>query len=247
MIEPSRLLILDAHRAVGTALAAALSLEPDLTVVDVVANGEAAVVAMTRHEVDVLVVDPELPGGDAVQVVRRLRGMSGRLRVVAVTDAEDPRGAAEAVRAGVDSWVPKRSAGVDHLARVVRGARRHESWFPPALLGGVLAEFVRPHASPEVEKIARLTDREREILYYISAGMDRQAIAARLFLSHHTVRTHIQNLLGKLDAHTSLEAASIAVHAGLLGADPDVRREGKPEPKVNQPHRHPRDPRGAAA
>ncbi len=210
-----RILIVDAQRAVGAALAAALCTESDLSIVDVIAGGgDAAAAALGAGDVDILLIDLEMPGADGIEIVTRLRRQNSGLRVVVVSDLQDPAVAVAAVQAGVNSWVPKR-LGLRHLVWVIRGVQAGESWFPPALLGQVLAGLANPEPSPEARKIASLTARERQILLYMVEGLDRQAIARILYLSTNTVRTHIQNLLGKLGAHSGLEAIAIAVRAGV--------------------------------
>jgi DNA-binding NarL/FixJ family response regulator len=228
----TRVLIVDPQRAVGEALAAALSIEPDISVVGVVSDGAAGGVALSARTADVLLIDPWLPGRagapgqDAAGLIRRLRGDHNRLPIVAVTDAAEPRLVVTAVRAGVCSWVPKR-LGVRHLVAVLRGTAAGESWFPSALLGRILPELTQTEPSGHEKKISSLSDRESEILRCMTAGLDRSSIADRLVLSKHTVRTHIQNLMAKLDVHSALEAVAVGFAAGLT--TPNV-------------HPHPRQP-----
>ncbi|WP_239405148.1 response regulator transcription factor [Frankia sp. Cj3] len=223
-MTPSRVLILDSQRAVSGALAVALHAEHDFEVVKTVHTVEAAATVLGILDVDILLLDAELLRGDGVDIIRELLlRRSDRLPIVVMTDIDDSRLATEAVRAGVSSWVPKR-LGLQNLMSVLRGARNGESWFPPPLLGAVLADLARPQPSPAEEKISTLTSREREILQCMVNGFDRTAIARRLFLSSNTVRTHIQNLLGKLDVHSAQEAVALAARAGISGDEaPDAR------------------------
>ncbi len=218
-MQPSRILIVDSQRAFSGVLAAAIRAENDFTVVDVVHNADAATRVLEMREVDILLLDVELFGEDAAELARRLRRLCDRLPTVVVTDMDDPRLATAAVRAGVRSWVPKR-LGLQHLMSVVRGTRNGESWFPPSLLGPVLADLARSaQPSPAEKKISTLTYRERQILQCMVNGLDRSTIATRLFLSSNTVRTHIQNLLGKLEVHSGLEAVALAARAGIACDD----------------------------
>jgi DNA-binding NarL/FixJ family response regulator len=220
-MRPTSVLILDSHRAVGAALAAVLCTEPDLSVVEVVGSADAAEAVLAAHDVDLLLLDPQLSRGDGLEFIRRVRTRYGRLRIVVVTDTQDPVFALGAVRAGVSSWVPK-NRGIADLLLAIRGACAGESSFPPTLLRRILTMLTEPSGPPPStggETIANLTAREREILLYMVDGLDRQTIANRLFVSTHTVRTHIQNLLGKLSVHSGVEAVAVAVRSGLPHPD----------------------------
>lgn len=220
-MHPIRVLVVDPQRAVGGALAAALSAEPDLTVVDV-AEAAPAALSPSCGGFDVLLLDLVAVGPAGLDLVRELRRRPGGHRVVVVSDGAEPSLAVAAAQAGVSAWVPKR-LGLRHLVRVVRGVRAGESWFPPALLGPVLAELADPCPSSEHRRVENLTCREREVLACLGEGLDRRAIARRFYLSANTVRTHIQNILGKLEVHSELEAASIMVRTGRSpSAPPDA-------------------------
>jgi DNA-binding NarL/FixJ family response regulator len=128
--------------------------------------------------------------------------------------------ACAAVRAGVRGWVPKDSS-MQHLLTVIRGVLRGETWIPPPLLTGILAELVSVHDDLRAEagRLAALTPREREVLSCLSAGMSRADIGRHLFLSTNTVRTHVQNLMAKLDVHSAVAAVALAHRLGLPSAD----------------------------
>jgi DNA-binding CsgD family transcriptional regulator len=98
---------------------------------------------------------------------------------------------------------------------------RDETHLPPALLTGVLRELTaaRKHRTESERLVESLTPREREVLRCMVAGLGRKAVAERLFLSPHTVRTHMQNVLGKLGVHSTLAAVALARRAGVGPAD----------------------------
>ncbi len=107
------------------------------------------------------------------------------------------------------------------------GVLRDETHLPPALLTGVLRELTaaRKHRTESERLVESLTPREREVLRCMVAGLGRKAVAERLFLSPHTVRTHMQNVLGKLGVHSTLAAVALARRAGVGPVDlgPPVR------------------------
>ncbi|MEY9848137.1 DNA-binding response regulator [Streptacidiphilus sp. MAP5-3] len=123
--------------------------------------------------------------------------------------------ACAAVRAGVRGWVPKDSS-LQHLLAVIRGVRSGETWIPPRLLTQVLAELTTLHDGLEqdAERLATLSAREREVLDGLAAGLSRAEIGQRLFLSTNTVRSHVQNLMAKLDVHSSVAAVALAHRVG---------------------------------
>jgi DNA-binding NarL/FixJ family response regulator len=205
-------------------LRTAFCAEPNFSIVDVTANDSAAAVATKSDDTDILLVDLDTSGEHGIDIVTRLRRQNDKLRIVAISDLEDPELAVAAARAGVSSWVPKR-LGLRYLVWVIKRALAGESWFPPALLGPVLAGLTRQEPSPDASRIAHLTVRERQILMFMVEGLDRQAIARLLCLSTNTVRTHIQNILGKLGAHSGLEAIAIAMHAGTARQATTVSRK----------------------
>ena len=123
-----------------------------------------------------------------------------------------------ALRRGAVGWLPK-TESADLVSSVIRGAAGRGGWIPPAILGEVLRRLLAEDA-PDTDDLAELTPREREVLRCMVDGLNRPEIADRLGLSANTVRTHTQNLLGKLDAHSALEAITVAMRAGMRPSGP---------------------------
>lgn len=239
-----RVLVVDDHRIFAESLAAALAAEPD---VDVAAagSGPAALRALERaaaeaRPYDVILVDAELGvlahGGapvlpvarqeeaalvDGISLVAGVRAARPGVRSVVLAEKDDPRCAARALQAGASGWVAK-DCSLQRLLTVIRGVLRDETHLPPALLTGVLRELTRArkHRTESEQLVESLTPREREVLRCMVAGLGRKAVAERLFLSPHTVRTHMQNVLGKLGVHSTLAAVALARRAGVGPAEP---------------------------
>ncbi|WP_018548161.1 LuxR C-terminal-related transcriptional regulator [Streptomyces sp. LaPpAH-108] len=238
-----RVLVVDDHRIFAESLAAALAAEPD---VDVFAagSGPAALRCLERaaaegRRYDVLLVDADLgrilPGGraaipvqlgdaegpvDGISLVAGVRTAQPGVRSVVLAEKDEPRRAALALQAGASGWVAK-DCSLSRLLTVIRGVLRDETHLPPALLTGVLKELTaaRKHRSESERLVESLTPREREVLRCMVAGLGRKAVAERLFLSPHTVRTHMQNVLGKLGVHSTLAAVALARRAGVGPVD----------------------------
>ncbi|MCX4550446.1 response regulator transcription factor [Streptomyces sp. NBC_01387] len=168
---------------------------------------------------------------DGISLVAVVRAGRPAVRIVVLAEQDDPRRAALALQAGASGWVAKDSS-LQRLHAVIRGVLRDETHLPPALLTGVLRELTaaRKHRTESERLVEALTPREREVLRCMVAGLGRKAVAERLFLSPHTVRTHMQNVLGKLGVHSTLAAVALARRAGVgpAGADPlgDVVERG---------------------
>ncbi|PWI46024.1 response regulator transcription factor [Streptomyces sp. ICBB 8177] len=167
---------------------------------------------------------PSQTGGDApldgIALVERVRAGHPATRTVVLAERDDPRRAARALQAGAAGWVAKDSS-LSRLLAVIRGVLRDETHLPPALLTGVLRELTaaRRHRTESERLVESLTPREREVLRCMVAGLGRKAVAERLYLSPHTVRTHMQNVLGKLGVHSTLAAVALARRAGVGPAD----------------------------
>ncbi|MFE6053430.1 LuxR C-terminal-related transcriptional regulator [Kitasatospora sp. NPDC056446] len=177
-----------------------------------------------RPGVDPLRADQLRPGApppDGISLLARLRRAHPGLRAVVLATADDPHRAARALHAGATGWVAKESS-LARLLAVVRGVLRDETHLPPALLTGVIRELTtaRRDRTESERLVDTLTPRERQILRCMVAGLGRQAVAERLYLSPHTVRTHMQNVLGKLGVHSTLAAVAVARRAGVSPAEP---------------------------
>ncbi|MEU2559300.1 response regulator transcription factor [Streptomyces longispororuber] len=242
-----RVLVVDDHRIFAESLAAALAAEPDVDV-SAAGSGPAALRCLDRaaaegRRYDVLLVDADLGGSapalqsatrpavpvhdgqadglvDGISLVTGVRSAQPAVRTVVLAEKDDPRRAALALQAGASGWVAK-DCSLSRLLTVIRGVLRDETHLPPALLTGVLRELTaaRKHRTESERLVESLTPREREVLRCMVAGLGRKAVAERLFLSPHTVRTHMQNVLGKLGVHSTLAAVALARRAGVGPVD----------------------------
>ncbi|HEX6486960.1 MAG TPA: response regulator transcription factor [Nocardioidaceae bacterium] len=171
--------------------------------------------AIVNKQVDVLLLHVDPPGTDLQTELAEIMAGAPGLGVVALSESRDHELLRDAVRAGVRGWVEPTTA-LEHLVRVLHGVARGETWFPPALMTSVLDALLDREAVGEDDSaLGALSSREREVLACLVQGLARQEIAARLSVSPHTIRTHINNLLRKLDVHTTLAAVSIARQSGL--------------------------------
>jgi DNA-binding NarL/FixJ family response regulator len=208
------LLVLDDYATFADAIASRLNAEPGIEATAATTVEQARRV-MARRVVDGLLLDLDLNPHHGLQFAAEALQTQPRVRIVVVTGADDERQVVDAVRLGVVGWVGK-DEPVEHLLAVVRGTLRGETWIPPRLLTGVIASLRagNSHSAVGSELAAILTRREHEVLSLMVAGMSADSIAAQLFLSRNTIRTHIQNLIGKLGVHSAVAAVAVARRAG---------------------------------
>lgn len=216
-MRPIRVLIIDDHALFAEALAARLSTEADFELLPVAPDSRRAAALVATEHPDVVVLDYVLGAESGIEVLALLRRRHPELRVIMLSALVDVEAIVAALRTGAVGWLPK-TERADHVASVIRSAAGHGGWIPPEILGDVLRRFATP-AAPTTGSLVELTPREREVLQCMVDGMNRAEIAARLGLSANTVRTHTQNLLAKLGAHSALEAITLALRAGMHPAN----------------------------
>jgi DNA-binding NarL/FixJ family response regulator len=212
MLNTIKILIVDDHRVFAEAIAARLAAEPDLRVVGQANTAVQALDAVETLAPDVVLMDVELGGDDGIELAGRLRATYPSLAVIVVSFLTDTGRVGQAVRAGAAGWVTK-DAPTEELLAAIRGVSAGESWIPPRLLTGVLRDLLttRRMVDEDEERLGRLTPRERTVLDMMADGLDRSAIAERMYLSTNTVRTHVQNIFAKLNVRSSLEAVALAL------------------------------------
>lgn len=209
--------IVDDHRAFGEALQVALGKERDLEVLAVLADGESAVMTAERQTPDVALVDLQMPGLDGLETARRIQRSSPETAVVILTGVDDDLAIGRAAQAGAHGFLKKTEA-VAVLADAVRRAHRREPLNPAEEVDVALRrlEQRRERAGDTASRLERLTPRELEILQRFADGSSSARIAADLRVSRHTLRTHTQNILTKLGAHSKVEAIVAAIRHGKV-------------------------------
>ncbi|MFD2092812.1 response regulator transcription factor [Blastococcus deserti] len=214
--QPLRLLLADPHLAFVEALAPRLSAEPGLRVVGTVTRPEDALRVVRTRPVDVALLAVDGTGSQFVDAAGALADERPELALAALAEADDVGTVARVVRMGFRGWVPK-DLDVAALVVVLEGIRRGETHIPPALLTRLLPHLLREQEERRAAErpFATLTPREREVLRAMCRGATRQEIAEELEVSHNTVRTHLQKILGKLGLHSSLAAVTLARKAGF--------------------------------
>jgi DNA-binding NarL/FixJ family response regulator len=216
-MRPIRVLVVDDHTLFAEALAARLSVEPDLDVLPVAHDIRRAAALIATESPNVVILDLVLGEESGLDALDLLRRRYPDVRAVVLSGITDLDPMVTALRRGAVGWLPK-TESADLVIQVIRDAAGRGGWLPPSMLGDVLRRLLAD-GEPSGD-LAELTPREREVLACMVDGLNRPEIADRLGLSGNTVRTHTQNLLAKLGVHSALEAITVAMRAGMRPSNP---------------------------
>jgi DNA-binding NarL/FixJ family response regulator len=213
-----RIAIVDDHQMLIEALALVIAKEPGLKMVGSVNTCAAAVELVQNHAPDILLLDVSLPDGDGLAQVPQLQAACPTMQILVLTSLADESTLLRAVEVGVGGFVGKHRPVAEVFA-AIRQAYEGEIVMPSNLLINLLTRRQAPAAprpvntQPEFEP---LTAREREILAHTAQGKTGAVIAEELNISLMTVRTHLRNLMSKLNVHSRLEAVAFALRYGLI-------------------------------
>ena len=200
MTSPIRIAIVDDHRMVARSLKSYLESFPEFSVVGIAVSGEEAVAHVEEWQPGIVLQDLMLPGGiDGIETTRRLLALSPQVRVIALTASTDKARMAGVLRAGAVGYIRK-DAEPEVLLAAVRSVACGKSYVD-----------ARPKVVEE-----QLTPREAEVLQHLVRGEANKVIAASLGISDETVKTHVANLLAKLQADSRAQAAVHALRRGLM-------------------------------
>jgi DNA-binding NarL/FixJ family response regulator len=189
--------------------------EPDITVVGEAIDGETAVRLVRQHRPDVVLMDIRMPVLDGLAATRRLVEFGIPSRVLVLTTFDLDEYVFEALRAGASGFLLK-DATAEELVTAVRTLAAGESLLDPAVTRRVIDAFARvPQPRPDAQ-LARLTEREVQVLRLIARGLSNAEIARELVVSDATAKTHVSNVLLKLELRDRIHAVIYAYESGLI-------------------------------
>jgi DNA-binding NarL/FixJ family response regulator len=210
---PIRVLLVDDHQVVRRGLRTFLEVQDDIEVVGEAADGAEGVARTEELHPDVVLMDVKMPGTDGIEALRTLRERGSAARVLIVTSFTEHRTVVPALRAGAAGYVYK-DVDPDALAGAIRAVHAGHVLLQPELAAALLAD--QGTRSPQ-GRGGTLTEREQEVLTHIADGRSNREIARALHLSEKTVKTHVSNILMKLDLSDRTQAALWAVRNGVAG------------------------------
>jgi DNA-binding NarL/FixJ family response regulator len=208
-----KVLLVDDHQVVRRGLRTFLEVQDDIEVVGEAADGAEGVDRAEELKPDVILMDVKMPGLDGVDALRRLRELANPARVLVVTSFTEQRTVVPALRAGAAGYVYK-DVDPDALAGAIRSVHAGHILLQPEVAGALLAQ---EESNAGSGRAGSLTEREREVLGLIADGRSNREIARALVLSEKTVKTHVSNILMKLDLADRTQAALWAVRHGVTG------------------------------
>ena len=203
-----RVVVADDQDLVRTGLRMILGAQPGIDVVGEAADGIQAIEVATRLRPDVLLVDIRMPKLDGIEVTRRLAGpdVADPMAVVVITTFDLDEYVLGALRAGARGFLLK-DAGPDLLVQAVHAAANGDALIAPNVTRRLLATLVDHAPQTVTQPVDPLTEREEEVLVLLARGRTNAEIAAELFISLSTVKSHIASLMAKLGVRNRVEIA----------------------------------------
>ncbi|MFD6532699.1 response regulator [Streptomyces sp. NPDC060184] len=206
-----RVLLVDDHQVVRRGLRTFLEVQEDIEVVGEASDGAEGVAQAEALRPDVVLMDIKMPGTDGIEALRKLRELANPARVLVVTSFTEQRTVVPALRAGASGYVYK-DVDPDALAGAIRSVHAGHVLLQPEVAGALLAQ---EDGGGGTGRGTTLTEREREVLGLVADGRSNREIARALVLSEKTVKTHVSNILMKLDLADRTQAALWAVRHGM--------------------------------
>lgn len=217
------LMVIMARGLLRDGVAQALAADDGIVVVGASGDVQNGLERARRHQPDVVLMSVERNGGHAgfdLGLCQSVLAVSRECRVLILAKDATTQLVRHALEDGARG-VFDVNLSLEMLSRAIHAVHEGEIWISRSLYGPLLDELRRQHragSEPTADAVSSLTRREHDVLSLLARGCDLRAIADELFLSPHTIRTHIRNVMRKLGAHTRLEAVLIATDAGLLDA-----------------------------
>jgi len=212
-----RIVLADEQSLFREAVKVVLESQVDIEVVAEARDGLQAVAEVEQTKPDVSLLDVNLPNCDGIRATSLIKERVPDCRVLVLTGEEDQATLVEALEAGASGYLTK-ECPLSELIEATRAVHRGETLIPPRMLGSLLSRLIhrRREQDDALQRISKLTKREKEVLAFLAEGRDNDGIAQALVISPETARTHIQNVLGKLEVHSRLEAAAFVIQNGIL-------------------------------
>jgi two-component system NarL family response regulator len=205
MNTPIRILLADDHPSLRTGLASILNAQPDISVVAEADSGPDAIAATKSAKPDVIIMDLRMPGGDGIDAIKELVKRDPDVKVLVLTTFDNEEDVFSALEAGARGYILKDTTR-EEIIEAVRQVHAGNRFLPPAIAARLADRMIRPG----------LTPRELDVLRLVSRGRTNKEIAAAMFISDETVKSHMKGLFNKLGVHDRAEAIAVALQRGLL-------------------------------
>jgi DNA-binding NarL/FixJ family response regulator len=213
-----RVMLIDDHVVVRAGLRMIIQNRAGMMVVGEAGNRDEALLMAASERPDIILLDLDLGGDSGISLIPDLLAAASEARIIILTGLRDPEAHRKAVSLGAMGVVRKEKAAAVLISAIER-VHAGEAWLDPALMADVLSDITRSSKGrkpdPEADKIATLTNREREVIALIGEGIKSKEIAGRLFISETTVRHHLTSIFDKLGVADRIELLIYAYRHGL--------------------------------
>lgn len=210
---PIRILIADDHGLIRAGLHALLDVNPDFSVVGEAEDGLVVLRKTAELQPDIVLMDIHMPGLSGIEATRRIKEISPKTRVLALTVHEDEGMLREMIRAGAYGYIIKRAVESE-LIQAIQVVSQGYMYIHPSLTGS-LVRGLSPHATPDTPGSEELTPREKDVLLLLARGHTNRQIAERLNLSPRTIEGHRSSLVSKLGINSRVELMEYVEKHGL--------------------------------
>jgi DNA-binding NarL/FixJ family response regulator len=213
----TRVLLADDQAMVRAGFRMVLESDPDIEVVGEAGDGQQAAAATRRLRPDVVLMDIQMPVEDGLQATRRITSSADLVsRVVILTTFERDEYVFEALQSGASGFLLK-NAPPEELIQAVRVVAAGDALLAPSVTRRIIAQFARRPVEQDVlAQLETLTEREREVLMMLARGKSNAELAAELFVTEGTIKTHVSSLLAKLGLRDRVQAVVLAYERGLV-------------------------------
>ncbi len=218
--QPATILLVDDHELFREGLAGLVNTQSDLIVVGQAGDGLEALAMARDLQPDLIVMDINMPICDGLEATRLIRETLPDVRIIVLTVHDKDEKLFAAIKAGANGYMLKDTNSVDFL-QGVRGALGGEATLPPKLAASLIDDYARLATQSTqqllADEVPDLTPRELEVLNLVATGASNREIANKLSISVYTTKSHVRNILAKMDAVNRRHAARLAAQLGLLG------------------------------
>ncbi len=208
-----RILVVDDHPIVRRGVCSYIETQPDFEIVGEAASGEEALSLVEEHAPDLVLLDLLMPGMGGIEAIRRIKALSPTTLIAALTSAQDEATVLAALTAGASAYQLK-DIRPQELIAVLRRVASGEMILEPRVAAYLVNKLRGP--APESPTESPLTPRELEVLRLLAEGLSNKEIGVRLFVSEKTVKTHVSNVLSKLQLNDRTKAAVYALKNRMI-------------------------------
>jgi NarL family two-component system response regulator LiaR len=216
--EKIRVLIVDDHQVVREGLRSFLDVLDDIELVGEAVDGIAAVEMVKRFAPDVVLMDLVMPRLNGIEATRQVKTFNPNIKVIALTSFAEDDKVFPAIQAGASSYLLK-DVSPDSLIDAIRAAHRGEARLHPDITRKLMEQISHPVNPARSTQVDELSEREKSVVRLVAKGRSNHEIAQELVISDKTVKTHISNILSKLQLNDRTQLAIYAIKNGLADAD----------------------------